>query len=94
MDHEQKVYEYARRISHYSLLSSKERELSKRFNCQELERNFNIFGEKCGCLKHGADLVNKPCEPCLRASIHYVNFRDAKSKQGAAMRQLNKEMKK
>lgn len=94
MSHEQKVYEYARRISHYSLAASSERSLSKSFNCQNLDRNLEIFGEICGCNKNGADVVHGSCEPCNESSKHYIRFREAKSKQGAAMRQLNKEMAK
>lgn len=93
MIHEQKVYEYARRISHYSLEASRLRAKSKTFNCSSLERNFELFGEKCGCFKHGADQVHKPCSSCLKSHVHYVGFRDAVSKKAAALRQLNKEMK-
>lgn len=94
MSHEDKVYEYARRISHYSLLASSERALSKVFNCSNLDRNFELFGERCGCFKHGANDAHKPCKACTESHLHYLNFREAKAKRATALRQLNKEMTK
>lgn len=49
MTHEEKVYEYARRISHYSLEASDERKMSKVFDCSIIERNHSECGERCGC---------------------------------------------
>lgn len=106
MSHEEKVYEYARRISNYSLLASEERRLSKVFKCENILRNLDISGKSCGCFSNeimfseargNADRHKepcKPCKPCIKANVHYSRYRDAKSKQGAAMRQLNKEMSK
>lgn len=103
MSHEEKVYEYARRLSHYSLLASEERRLSKVFKCENILRNLDISGKSCGCFSNDimfseakckADICTEPCEPCVKANVHYSRYRDAKSKQGAAMRQLNKEMSK
>lgn len=106
MSHEDKVYEYARRISHYSKLASSERSLSKNFSCSMTRENFEITGIECGCSKRESVMVAlehsmgnfhyihtiEKCKGCSDASAHYDAFRDAKSKQGAAMRQLNKEM--
>ena len=94
MSHEEKVYEYARRLSHYSLLASSEREQSKVFLCQNTVRNMELFNEPCGCFKHGADEHHQPCKPCIFAHEHYLLYRGAVSKKAAALRQLNKEMKK
>lgn len=94
MTHEEKVYEYARRISHYSLLASKERVLSKVFACENTVRNKALFNEPCGCFKHGADEHIEPCNPCKESHNHYLSFRNAVSKKAAALRQLNKEMNK
>ena len=49
MTHEEKVYEYARRISHYSLEASDERKMSKVFDCSIIELNHSECGERCGC---------------------------------------------
>ena len=94
MSHEEKVYEYARRISHYSLLASDERKLSKVFRCENTLRNMELFNEPCGCFKYGAADSHKPCNPCMKSHIHYLMYREAVSKKAAALRQLNKEMKK
>lgn len=94
MNHEEKVYEYARRISHYSLKASKERSLSKVFACENITRNKELFNEECGCFKHGASEHHKPCKPCTHSHDHYILYRDAVSKKAAALRQLNKEMRK
>lgn len=94
MSHEEKVYEYARRISYYSLLAADERKLSKVFRCENTARNMEIFNEPCGCFKHGADEYHKPCKPCIYSHEHYILYRDAVNKKAAALRQLNKEMKK
>lgn len=103
MTHEEKVYEYARRISYYSQLASKERSDSKVFKCQNLTRNIRLSGKACGCFSNeimfsGArsnqEEDTSPCKECKKANTHYNNFRAAKSKQGAAMRQLAKEINK
>lgn len=94
MSHEEKVYEYARRISHYSILASSEKSKSKVFNCQNISRNLILFSEACGCFKHGAADVHEPCKPCLDSHSHYLHYRDAVNKKAAALRQLNKEMRK
>jgi hypothetical protein len=110
MTHEEKVYEYARRISHYSSLASKERHNSKNFNCSKVDENAKICNEFVGCSKRDSIIYERikkhdlyaivsdsdfpeKCEGCKKASEYYDKFREAKSKQGAAMRQLNKEMK-
>ena len=49
MSHAERVYEYARRISHYSLVASEERAMSKIFDCSIIERNHSECGERCGC---------------------------------------------
>ena len=49
MSHAERVYEYARRISHYSLLASEERGMSKVFDCSIIEHNHSECGERCGC---------------------------------------------
>ncbi|MGL4757597.1 MAG: hypothetical protein ACRCXB_35020 [Aeromonadaceae bacterium] len=108
MTHEEKVYEYARRISHYSLEASDERKMSKVFDCARLAANEAECGERCGCLRMvslirqrlinagdfaGAESVNPSfCESCDDAAMHYHAFRDAVSKKAAALRQLNNEM--
>lgn len=94
MDHKDKVYEYARRISHYSLVASEERSLSKVFKCENIARNLMLFSEACGCFKHGAANAHKPCDPCVKSHNHYLKYRDAVNKKAAALRQLNKEMNK
>lgn len=108
MTHEEKVYEYARRIAHYSVTASSERELSKKFACSMIKDNLELTGVACGCTKRESsmiafersignfDYVHKieKCHGCKEASKHYDAFREAKSKQGAAMRQLANEMKK
>lgn len=107
MTHEEKVYEYARRISHYSVTASKERELSKKFSCSMIRDNFELTGIACGCSKRESsmialersvgnfDYVHKieKCQGCKEASKHYDAFREEKAKRGAAMRQLASEMK-
>jgi hypothetical protein len=100
MSHEEKVYEYARRIAYYSKEASTQRDLSKVFKCHNLIRNLEITGKSCGCYSrdihfsetkfNGGD--TEKCKPCTKAHVHYLAFREAKSKQGAAMRQLAKEM--
>ena len=108
MTHEEKVYEYARRISHYSLEASDERKMSKVFDCARIEENEAECGERCGCSRRvslirrklvnagdlaGAESVNPSyCESCDDAAMHYHAFRDAVSKKAAALRQLNNEM--
>lgn len=94
MSHEEKVYEYARRISYYSMLASSERDESKMFDCQSLTRNLTVSGEACGCFKNGLADIYEPCKPCLESHGHYLNYRDAVNKKAAALRQLNSEMKK
>lgn len=103
MTHEEKVYEYARRISYYSQLASKERKESKVFKCSNLLRNLDITRKKCGCFSneiifHEAQAIKEvdtsPCDQCKKAHVHYLAYREAKSKQGAAMRQLANEMNK
>lgn len=103
MSHEEKVYEYARRISYYSQVASKERKESKIFKCQNLVRNLNLSGKKCGCFSNDITFSEargnetedtSPCEQCQKARVNYIAYRDAKSKQGAAMRQLSNEMNK
>ena len=49
MSHAERVYEYARRISHYSLVASEERGMSKVFDCSIIEHNHSECGERCGC---------------------------------------------
>ena len=49
MSHAERVYEYARRISHYSLVASEERAMSKIFDCSIIEHNHSECGERCGC---------------------------------------------
>ena len=49
MSHAERVYEYARRISHYSLVASEERAMSKVFDCSIIEHNYSECGERCGC---------------------------------------------
>ena len=92
MSHDSKVYEYARRLSHYSLLASEERKLSKVFRCENLDRNTKLFNESCGCFKYGAEEHHKPCKPCMKAHTHYSMYREAVNKKATALRQLNKEM--
>ena len=108
MTHEQKVYEYARRISHYSLVASAERAGSKKFACSMLELNREACGESVGCTKRDSKLTaiersicnftfkseHTVCPSCAKASEHYSLFRDAVSKKAAALRQLNHEMSK
>lgn len=94
MSHEEKVYEYARRISHYSVLASAEKAQSKIFNCHNLDRNQGLFNERCGCFKNGLADTHEPCQPCLNSHDHYLGYRDAVNKKAAALRQLNREMKK
>ncbi len=94
MSHEEKVYEYARRISHYSTTASSQKSLSKIFACENTDRNKKLFDEECGCFKHGANEHHEPCKPCAEAHDHYIRYRDAVSKKAAALRQLNKEMRK
>ena len=108
MTHKEKVYEYARRISHYSLEASDERKMSKIFDCSRVDANKLECGERCGCSRRvslirqrlinagdfaGAESVNPSfCESCDDAAMHYHAFRDAVSKKAAALRQLNNEM--
>ncbi|MGL4354105.1 MAG: hypothetical protein ACRCTP_09355 [Aeromonas popoffii] len=108
MTHEDKVYEYARRISHYSLEASDERKMSKIFDCSRVDANKSECGERCGCSRRvslirkglmnagdfaGAESVNPSfCESCDEAKMHYHAFRDAVSKKATALRQLNNEM--
>lgn len=101
MTHEEKVYEYARRISFYSLLASEKRAESKIFECVLIPVNKELTGESCGCTEREAHLfsVGSPsqgqvpkCEACEKSSASYKEFRDAVSKKAAALRQLNKEM--
>lgn len=108
MTHEQRVYEYARRISHYSLVASAERAESKKFACSMLELNKQICGEFVGCAKRDSKLMDierltcnftfksdhPVCPSCAKASEHYGRFRDVVSKKAAALRQLNHEMSK
>lgn len=108
MSHEQKVYEYARRISHYSKESARSKKLSKVFNCSMVDANYQVCGERVGCSRRDNLLViaqNKignygfqpmipRCQSCEDASAHYYDFRNAKTKQATALRQLNKEMSK
>lgn len=108
MTHEDKVYEYARRISYYSLHSSSERDLSKNFACTMLDANKEICGERVGCSrrdnllviaenklgKYGFKSMMPKCQSCSDASKHYEMFRSSRAKQATALRQLNKEMKK
>ena len=49
MSHAERVYEYARRISNYSLVASEERAMSKIFDCSIIEHNHSECGERCGC---------------------------------------------
>lgn len=103
MTHEEKVYEYARRIAHYSKEASSQRDSSKVFKCKNLLRNQSITGKACGCYSNDITYSEsratigmgslEPCEPCIKAHVHYLAFREAKAKQGAAMRQLASEMK-
>lgn len=97
MSHEEKVYEYARRIAHYSKTASEERESSKIFKCENILRNLEYSGKHCGCFSNEIALREfplNPCKPCTMAHSHYLAFRSAKAKQGAAMRQLANEMNK
>lgn len=108
MAHEQRVYEYARRISYYSLVASAERAESKKFACSMQEINRQICGELVGCIKRDSKLTaiersicnfafksdHPVCPSCAKASEHYSLFRDAVSKKAAALRQLNHEMSK
>ena len=90
MSHEQKVFEYARRISFYHLMMAEERGMSKVFACSNLKRNaIDNNGEEVGCLKR-PDL--EPCESCSDAADHYVKFRRYNKLKATATRQLNKEM--
>lgn len=54
MTHQEKVYEYARRISHYSLEASDERKMSKIFDCSRVDANKSECGERCGCSRREA----------------------------------------
>lgn len=59
MSHAERVYEYARRISHYSLLASEERGMSKVFDCSMIDENNSKCGERCGCAKRDAILRSR-----------------------------------
>lgn len=59
MSHAERVYEYARRISHYSLLASEERKMSKIFDCSMIDENHSKCGERCGCAKRDSILRRK-----------------------------------
>lgn len=94
MSHEEKVYEYARRISFYGRMASHFRQQSKVFNCQHLDVNKKVVGgfydgDPTGCLKNED---KEPCEPCKKAAIAYGYFRSNTNKKAAAFRQLNSEM--
>ena len=54
MSHAERVYEYARRISHYSRVASDERAMSKQFNCSLVDENHAKCGERCGCSRREA----------------------------------------
>lgn len=104
MSHKDKVYEYARRISHYSLMASGERALSKIFNCSMLDENKELCGERVGCSKRDSMLIRANimagkdhhevefCESCRESRNHYLLYREAVSKKATALRHLNKEM--
>ncbi|AOQ26691.1 hypothetical protein [Vibrio phage 2E1] len=108
MSHKDKVYEYARRLSHYSLESARFKKLSKIFNCSMLDANYQICGERVGCSRrdnllviaqnkignYGFQSMMPKCQSCEEASINYLTFRNSKAKQATALRQLNKEMSK
>ena len=108
MSHEEKVYEYARRLSHYSIASAKFKKLSKVFNCSMLDVNHKLCGERVGCSRRDNLLTMEQrrignysfqsdiekCESCEIASHQYFEFRALKAKQATALRQLNKEMEK
>lgn len=108
MSHEEKVYEYARRLSHYSTESAKFKKLSKLFNCSMLDANHQICGERAGCSRrdnllviaqnkignYGFQSMMPKCQSCEEASVNYLTFRNSKAKQATALRQLNKEMSK
>ena len=59
MSHAERVYEYARRISHYSLVASEERAMSKAFDCSIIERNHSECGERCGCSRRESLIRDK-----------------------------------
>lgn len=89
MPKQDKIVEYARRISFYHIMMTEERTLSKVFNCSELVRNaVNNGGDEVGCLKR-PDL--EPCAECKRASEHYEQYRKYNRMRATALRQLNKE---
>lgn len=108
MNHEEKVYEYARRLSHYSTEAAKFKKLSRVFNCSMLDANYQICDERVGCSRrdnllvisqnkignYGFQSMMPKCQSCEEASNHYCHFREAKAKQATALRQLNKEMSK
>lgn len=89
MPKQDKITEYARRISFYHLMMTEERTLSKVFDCTEMSRNAVDNGEAVGCLKR-PDLT--PCEECKRASMHYDQYRKNNRMRATALRQLNKEL--
>jgi hypothetical protein len=89
MSHDQKVFEYARRISFYHLMMTEERSMSKIFACSNLKRNAIDNSCEVGCLKR-PDL--EPCDSCSDSAKHYVFFRRYNKLKATAMRQLNKEL--
>lgn len=90
MTKDEKILEYARRISFYHLMMSEERKLSKVFACTELKRNsIGNNGAMVGCLKR-PDL--EPCQSCSNAARHYLNYRDYNKRKATATRQLNREL--
>lgn len=94
MTHEEKVYEYSRRIAYYLHQAKLEREKSKIFNCADLDVNERVVGgfydgEPTGCLKNDW----KPsCEACNKSAIHYGKYREHTRKKATAIRQLSKEL--
>lgn len=87
---EERIYEYARRISFYHVIMTEERLLSKVFDCDNLMRNaIDNNGEEVGCLKR-PDL--DPCDSCKRSHSHYEQFRKYNRMRATALRQLNKTL--
>jgi hypothetical protein len=94
MSHEEKVYEYSRRIAFYLYHAKLEREQSKVFDCADLDVNKKVVGgfydgEPTGCLKNEWKPV---CEACNKAAIHYDKYREHTRKKATAIRQLSKEL--